>query len=177
MVGSPLLREKPSAPRAAARCREAAGLSVSQLTAVVTSPLAGCSGSTSPDDWFPVAARADRARAEAARALSLCAACPVRAPCLELSMRLWQAGGKHGIWGGLIAADRIQAHRRWLAGTPVTALLENRLRRYRNASPVEAPRRPPRDRRRRFGRDPGRAPTLRSGYRSLSSCQPAGSGW
>jgi len=135
MVSSPLLQEKPSAPKAATRCPEPADLSVSQLTAIVTSPLAGCSGSTSPDDWFPVAVRADRARAEAARALRLCAACPVRAHCLELSMRLWRAGGKHGIWGGLISADRAQAHRQWLAGTPVKALPENRLRRYRNAQP------------------------------------------
>ena len=138
MVSSPLLQEKPSAPEAATRCPEAADLSVSQLTAIVTSPLAGCFGSTNPDDWFPVAARVDRVRAEAARALRLCAACPVRAPCLELSMRVWQAGGKHGIWGGLIAADRTQAHRQWLAGTPVKALLENRLPCYRNASAGQA---------------------------------------
>ena len=106
MVSSPLLQEKPSAPEAATRCPEAADLSVSQLTAIVTRPLARCSGTTNPDDWFPIAARADRARAEAAGALRLCAACPVRAHCLELSMRLWHAGGKHGIWGGLIPADR-----------------------------------------------------------------------
>jgi hypothetical protein len=130
MVSSPLLQEKPSTPEAATRCPEAADLSVSQLTAIVTSPLAGCFGSTNPDDWFPVAARADRARVEAARALRLCAACPVRAHCLEMSLRLWHAGGKHGVWGGLIAPDRGQAHRRWLAGTPVEALLEDRLRPY-----------------------------------------------
>ena len=123
MVSSPLLPEEPSPPKAATRCPEAADLSVGQLTAVVTSPLAGCFGSTSPDDWFPVAARADRARAEADRALRLCGACPVRAHCLELSMRVWHAGGKHGIWGGLISADRARAHRQWLAGTPVEELL------------------------------------------------------
>src|ERR1700744_5599280 len=127
MVSSPLLQEKPSAPEAATRCPEAADLSVSQLTAIVTRPLARCSGTTNPDDWFPIAARADRARADAAGALRLCAACPVRAHCLELSMRLWHAGGKHGIWGGLIAPDRAAAHRHWLAGTTVKALLENRL--------------------------------------------------
>ena len=127
MVSSPLLREKPSAPKAETRYPEAADLSVSQLTVIVTSPLAACSGAASPDDWFPVAARADRARVEAAGSLRLCAACPVRAHCLELSMRLWHTGGKHGIWGGLIAPDRAAAHRHWLAGTPVEALLENRL--------------------------------------------------
>ena len=127
MVSSPLLREKPSAPEAATRCPEPADLSGGQLTAIVTSPLAGCFGSTNPDDWFPVAARADRARSEAARALRLCAACPVRAHCLELSMRLWEAGGRHGIWGGFISADRVEAHRQWLAGTPVKELLESRV--------------------------------------------------
>ena len=138
MVSSPLLREKPVATKVATRCPEAADLSVSQLTAIVTSPLAGCFGSTNPDDWFPIAVRADQIRTEAARALRLCAACPVRAPCLELSMRVWQAGGKHGIWGGLIPADRAQVHRQWLAGTPVKALLENRLQCYRNASAAQA---------------------------------------
>ena len=74
MVSSPLLRDKPSAPKAATQCPEAADLSVRQLTAMVTSPLARCFGSTNPDDWFPVAARADQVRVEAARALQLCAA-------------------------------------------------------------------------------------------------------
>jgi hypothetical protein len=127
MVSSPLLREKPSAPEAATRSPEPADLSGGQLTAIVTSPVAGCFGSTNPDDWFPVAARADRARAEAARALRLCAACPVRAHCLELSLRLWEAGGRHGVWGGFISADRVEAHRQWLAGTPVKELLESRV--------------------------------------------------
>jgi hypothetical protein len=164
MVSSPLLQEKPSAPEAATRCPEAADLSVSQLTAIVTSPLAECFGSTNPDDWFPIAARADRARAEAARALRLCAACPVRAHCLEMSLRLWHSGGKHGVWGGLIAPDRAQAHRQWLAGTPVEALLEDRLRRLsRSTSAVRS----------RLGG----APVFRPGYPSLSSCQPVGSGW
>lgn len=138
MVSSPLLREEPFPPKAATRCPEAADLSVGQLNAIVTSPLAGCFGSTNPDDWFPVAARADRARAEAAPALRLCVACPVRAHCLELSMRVWHAGGKHGIWGGLMSADRVRAHRQWLAGIPVEELLEIRLRRYRNASAAQA---------------------------------------
>jgi hypothetical protein len=138
MMSSPLLREEPFPPKAATRCPEAADLSVGQLNAIVTSPLAGCFGSTHPDDWFPVAARADRARAEAAPALQLCVACPVRAHCLELSMRVWHAGGKHGIWGGLMSTDRVRAHRQWLAGTPVEELLEIRLRRYRNASAAQA---------------------------------------
>jgi Transcription factor WhiB len=138
MMSSALLREEPSPPKAATRCPEAADLSVGQLNAIVTSPLAGCFGSTNPDDWFPVATRADRARAEAASALRLCVACPVRAHCLELSMRVWHAGGKHGIWGGLMSTDRVRAHRQWLTGTPVEELLEIRLRRYRNANAAQA---------------------------------------
>jgi hypothetical protein len=123
MLSSPRLRDRGAGPEGATRCTEAADLSVSQLTAVVTSPRARCWGTSNPDDWFPVAARQDRARTEAAHALQLCTACPVRAQCLELSMRVWHAGGKHGIWGGLMAADRTKAHRRWLTGVTVTALL------------------------------------------------------
>ncbi len=36
----------------------------------------------------------------------------------------WDAGGQHGIWGGLVEADRASARAGWLAGTPVTALLK-----------------------------------------------------
>lgn len=104
---------------------DAAGLTVGQLTATVVSPLARCSdGTVDPDDWFPVATRPARARSEAARALALCRVCPVRAACLELSMRLWDDGGRHGVWGGFVAADRAAAHGRWLAGVPVTVLME-----------------------------------------------------
>jgi len=48
----------------------------------------------------------------------------VRAECLELSIRVWDAAGQHGIWGGLVEADRASARASWLAGTPVTALLK-----------------------------------------------------
>jgi hypothetical protein len=123
MLSSPCWQDQSAGPEAATRGTETADLSVSELTAIVTSPMARCWGTSNPDDWFPVAARRDRARTEAAHALQLCAACPVRAQCLELSMRVWNAGGKHGIWGGLIAADRAEAHRRWLAGVTVGVLL------------------------------------------------------
>ena len=104
---------------------EPAGLTVDQLTATVMSPLARCAdGALDPDDWYPVATKSARARVEAARALALCAVCPVRAQCLELSMRVWDAGGQHGIWGGLVEPDRRGARAGWLAGTPVTALLD-----------------------------------------------------
>ncbi|HEY4466002.1 MAG TPA: WhiB family transcriptional regulator [Streptosporangiaceae bacterium] len=102
-----------------------ADLTVQRLTARVMSPLAECVDSAvSTDEWFPVAIRPEGARVEAARAIALCAVCPVRAECLELSLRIWPAGGQHGVWGGLVEADRAEARRVWQAGVPVTALLE-----------------------------------------------------
>ena len=58
-----------------------------------------------PDEWFPVSVEPVRARQEAAAAIAVCTGCPVRAQCLELSLRHWDVG-QHGVWGGLIAADR-----------------------------------------------------------------------
>jgi hypothetical protein len=67
-----------------------------------------------PDQWYPVSIEPARARHEAAAAIAVCTSCPVRAHCLELSLRHWDVG-QHGVWGGLLAADR--AHlRRWPAG-------------------------------------------------------------
>ena len=49
---------------------------------------ARCAGSrVDPDDWFPVAREVAKARGEAAHAIAVCARCPVRPDCLELSMR------------------------------------------------------------------------------------------
>ena len=67
-----------------------------------------------PDEWFPVSIDPAMARHEAAAAIAVCAGCPVRAQCLELSLRHWDIG-QHGVWGGLIAADRAQLRRRWPA--------------------------------------------------------------
>jgi Transcription factor WhiB len=101
-----------------------ASLSDEQLAGRVMSPLARCSGpAADPDEWFPVAAVETAARSEAQRALALCAACPVRGECLELSLRQWRTIGKHGIWGGLVEAERAAVRREWLAGAEVTALL------------------------------------------------------
>ena len=95
-----------------------------QLAGRVMSPLARCSGAaTDPDEWFPAAAVVTAARSEAQRALALCATCPVRAECLELSMRQWRTIGKYGVWGGLVEAERAAARGDWLAGAEVTALL------------------------------------------------------
>lgn len=68
-----------------------------------------------PDQWFPVSPDPDGARREAAAALAVCAACPVRGQCLALSLRHWDIG-QHGIWGGLVAADRAQLRGRLPAG-------------------------------------------------------------
>ena len=66
------------------------------------------------DEWFPVSIDAARARREAAAAIAVCTGCPVRAQCLELSLRHWDIG-QHGVWGGLIAADRARLRRQWSA--------------------------------------------------------------
>ncbi len=98
-----------------------------QLLVRVTSPLARCAdGGTDADDWFPVATRWSRARAEAARALALCAKCPVRSDCLELSMREWEGAGRYGVWGGLLEAERAAIRKEWLSGVSVRRLLEAR---------------------------------------------------
>ena len=103
-----------------------AALTDEELHSFVGRPLAACSDTAlDPDEWFPIAAGATRARAEASRALAVCATCPVRAECLELSLRHWSGAGRHGIWGGLVEADRSSLRREWLKGVPVTALLSS----------------------------------------------------
>jgi hypothetical protein len=64
-----------------------------------------------PDQWFPVSADPGQARQEAAAAIAICTTCPVRGHCLTLSLRCWDIG-QHGVWGGLIAADRARLRRR-----------------------------------------------------------------
>jgi Transcription factor WhiB len=79
---------------------------------------AGCADSAlDPDEWFPVSPDAEIARRQAADAIAVCADCPVRPECLELSLRYWQIG-QHGIWGGLVPAERAVL-RQQLAHAPV----------------------------------------------------------
>jgi WhiB family redox-sensing transcriptional regulator len=86
---------------------------------------ARCAGSClEPDEWFPVAPDVARARDQAAKAIAVCAGCPVRADCLELSLRRSVDIGAHGVWGGLVEGERWALRRRWLAGTRVTEFLE-----------------------------------------------------
>ena len=84
------------------------------LAAEVTRKARCADGTLDPDEWFPVSTDAEAARREAADAIAICMACPVRGACLELSLRRWTIG-QHGVWGGLVAADRAALRRRWLA--------------------------------------------------------------
>jgi hypothetical protein len=72
-------------------------------------------GGLDPDQWFPLSAEPGRARQEAAAAIAICTACPVRGHCLTLSLRHWDVG-QHGVWGGLVAAERARLRRRVPAG-------------------------------------------------------------
>ena len=86
--------------------------------------LARCAGSrVDPDDWFPEAGGVAKARDQAAYAIAVCARCPVRPDCLELSMRHASGIGSYGVWGGLVEEERRSLRRRWLAGTSVTEFL------------------------------------------------------
>ena len=67
-----------------------------------------------PDEWFPVSMDPETARREAAGAIAVCMACPVRGACLELSLRHWFVG-QHGVWGGLVPAERAALRRQQLA--------------------------------------------------------------
>ncbi len=58
-----------------------------------------------PEDWFPVSGEIGKARHEAAAAIAVCKTCPVRAQCLTLSLRHWDIG-QHGVWGGMVPAER-----------------------------------------------------------------------
>jgi Transcription factor WhiB len=72
-------------------------------------------GSLDPDQWFPVSDDPSRARQEAAAAIAICTTCPVRSHCLTLSLQHWDIG-RHGVWGGLVAADRTRLRRRLRVG-------------------------------------------------------------
>ena len=62
-------------------------------------------GSLDLDQWFPISAEAGKARQEAAAAIAICTTCLVRAECLALWLRHWDIG-QHGVWSGLVAAER-----------------------------------------------------------------------
>lgn len=77
--------------------------------------LARCTESSlDADVWFPVSPGAQQARQEAAAAIAICKDCPVRSQCLALSLRHWDVG-QHGVWGGMVAAERASLRRQMLA--------------------------------------------------------------
>jgi WhiB family redox-sensing transcriptional regulator len=63
-----------------------------------------------PEDWFPVSVEIGKARHEAAAAIAVCTTCPVRAQCLTLALRHWDIG-QHGVWGGMVPAERMAVRR------------------------------------------------------------------
>jgi WhiB family redox-sensing transcriptional regulator len=102
---------------AAARDREFSGLPDRALVAEVARNARCADSILDPDDWFPTSIETGAARREAAGAIAICADCPVRGACLELALRHWTIG-QHGVWGGLVAAERIALRRHWLAAAP-----------------------------------------------------------
>jgi len=109
----------------AARHQGPGEVSDQALLRALRSGRARCAGSgLDPDEWFPVSPIARVARIQAARAIALCTACPVRAECLEYAMRNWTDGAGEGVWGGFVAAERRVIRRRWLLGVSVTELLD-----------------------------------------------------
>jgi hypothetical protein len=96
---------------------------------------ARCTGSSlDPDQWFPISEDIGKARQEAAAAITVCTACLVRAECLALSLRHWDIG-QHGVWGGLVAAERAALLRRRHA----TVLRTSRGRRGQALQPPGSP--------------------------------------
>jgi len=63
------------------------------------------------DQWFPVSVEADRARQKAAAAIAICSTCMVHAQWLALPLRDSDIG-QHGVWGGVVAAERAALRRR-----------------------------------------------------------------
>lgn len=57
--------------------------------------------------WFPEGYGRDQR--SSARALRVCATCPVRTECLEYALALPE---KHGVWGGMTEGERRQELRR-----------------------------------------------------------------
>ena len=86
-----------------------------------------------PDQWYPVSIEPARARHEAAAAIAVCIGCPVRAQCLQLSLRHWDIG-QHGVWGGLAATGRAYLRRR-----PPRAPRNRRVRNDRAAATAPVP--------------------------------------
>lgn len=102
--------------------RDPALLSDWQFTDLLAGSLASCVQSgVHADAWCPVAWRADRTFGQTAQAIAVCNRCGQRLECLGTSMREWAAGGRHGIWGGLLESERVRIRAAWQAGAPLAA--------------------------------------------------------
>jgi len=133
------------------------------LAAEVTTKARCAEGALNPDEWFPVSTEADAARREAAAAIAICTACPVRGACLELSLRHW-AIGQHGVWGGLVAAERAALRGRWLASAQEYGRVLSILDRIWDGPPAAS----------HAGREGWPAAAAIASRRALSACEQGG---
>ena len=83
-----------------------------------------CSTHPNPDLWFPegqvnvgrpTRAAHQRMIENALTAIAICRECPIRTNCLDEGMR--SENIEHGIWGGLMAGERIKLARANKSGT------------------------------------------------------------
>jgi WhiB family redox-sensing transcriptional regulator len=79
----------------------------SELLRYVTANARCARSGIDPELWFPISTNINEARCEAAPAIAICTGCPVKAPCLEVSLRYWSIG-QHGVWGGTLPDERRQ---------------------------------------------------------------------
>ncbi len=100
------MQQVPLAPSFHPAATKPGELSDSKLAALVYANAQCARCFIDPDQWFPVSTDTAKARAEAAGAIAVCNACPVRAQCLELSFRHDHGFGAHGVWGGLVETER-----------------------------------------------------------------------
>jgi WhiB family redox-sensing transcriptional regulator len=68
----------------------------------------GACRTADPDLFFPIAVGTALAAKQVARALLICAGCPVKQQCLDFAMRTREPAG---IWGGTTPEDRIRVLR------------------------------------------------------------------
>lgn len=117
-AGQPAVTRAVRAPR---------GMTDVELARLLYSGQARCTDSgLDTAAWFPASKNVDVAHAQAAPAIALCNACPLRTECLEFSMRYWYRGGEEGVWAGLVGPERLTLRARWLSGESPGELLAGR---------------------------------------------------
>ena len=84
----------------------------SMMTTYLSNIVGKCSSDTNPDAWFPTVQNGGRMSGvlramvpEIKRAISICNSCPVQQECLEEGLQPRNLA--HGIWGGILAGERI----------------------------------------------------------------------